>query len=150
VNGYFYDMVRTTVVGGAASAAQREVLEASVSVVEHIIEGMAPGASCGDLFERGAEWLSEHGFEVPGAAESEGVAMLGQAYPSFGHSMGLAWENPSLVPGEEAVLQSGMVMAVEAQVGRPGAGTAAFEHNLLITDDGIEILTLGAKNVWWD
>ncbi len=150
VNGYFYDMVRTTVVGGAASAAQREVLEASVSVVEHIIEGMAPGVSCGDLFERGAEWLSEHGFEVPGAVESEGVAMLGQAYPSFGHSMGLAWENPSLVPGEEAVLQSGMVMAVEAQVGRPGAGTAAFEHNLLITDDGIEILTLGAKNVWWD
>ncbi len=150
VNGYFYDTMRTTVVGGAASAAQREVLEASVSVVEHIIEGMAPGVRCGDLFERGAEWLSEHGFEVPGAVESEGVAMLGQAYPSFGHSMGLAWENPSLVPGEEAVLQSGMVMAVEAQVGRPGVGTAAFEHNLLITDDGIEILALGAKNVWWD
>ncbi len=100
--------------------------------------------------DRGAAWLSEHGFDVPGAEHSEGVALLGQAYPSFGHSLGLAWENPSLVPGEEAVLVPGMVIAVEAEVGRPGAGTGAFEHNVLITEDGHEILTLSAPNVWWE
>ena len=67
--------------------------------------------------------------------------MLGQSYPSFGHSLGLAWENPSIVPGEAAVLEPRMVMAVEAQVGRPGAGTGAFEHNVLVTEDGVEVLT---------
>ena len=150
VNGYFYDMVRTTVAGRKVTEAQREVLEASISVVEHIIEGMRPGVACGELFERGAAWLSEHDFEVPGSEESAGVAMLGQSYPSFGHSLGLAWENPSLVPGEEAVLEPNMVIAVEAEVGRPGAGTGAFEHNVLVTDDGIEVLTTHAPNVWWE
>lgn len=150
VGGYFYDMVRTTVVGRSVTDAQREVLEASVAVVEHIIDGMGPGVACGDLFARGADWLSEHGFDVPGSVESQGVALLGQSYPSFGHSIGLAWENPSLVPGEQAILQPGMVMAVEAEVGRPGAGTGAFEHNLLVTDDGVEILTAHVANVWWD
>jgi Xaa-Pro dipeptidase len=150
VNGYFYDMVRTTVVGGNATEAQREVLEASVAVVEHVIEGMGPGVACGDLFDRGAAWLEEHDFDVPGAHESEGVALLGQAYPSFGHSLGLAWENPSLVPGESDVLEPGMVMAVEAEVGRPGSGTGAFEHNLLITGDGVEIFTEHVRNVWWE
>jgi Xaa-Pro aminopeptidase len=150
VGGYFYDMVRTTVVGRSVTDAQREVLEASIAVVEHIIDGMGPGVVCGDLFARGADWLSEHGFDVPGSVESQGVALLGQSYPSFGHSIGLAWENPSLVPGEQAILQPGMVMAVEAEVGRPGAGTGAFEHNLLVTDDGVEILTAHVANVWWD
>lgn len=150
VNGYFYDLVRTTVAGRRVTDAQREVLEASVAVVEHIIAGMRPGVACGALFERGASWLGEQGFPVPGAAKSEGVAMLGQAYPSFGHSIGLAWENPSIVPGEEAVLEPGMVMAVEAQVGRPGAGTGAFEHDLVVTDDGVEVLTAHVPNVWWE
>ena len=150
VNGYFYDMVRTTVAGRAVSAAQREVLEASVAVVEHIIAAMRPGVSCGELFERGATWLAEQGFDAPGAEESQGVAMLGQAYPSFGHSLGLAWENPSIVPGEAALLEPGMVMAVEAQVGRPGAGTGAFEHDLVVTEDGVEVLTTHVRNVWWE
>jgi Xaa-Pro aminopeptidase len=150
VGGYFYDMVRTTVAGRKATDAQKEVLEAAVAVVEHIIAGMRPGVACGDLFDRGAAWLGEHGFDVPGAEHSEGVALLGQAYPSFGHSLGLAWENPSIVPGEAAVLVPNMVMAVEAEVGRPGAGTGAFEHNVLVTEDGVEVLTTRAKTVWWE
>lgn len=150
VNGYFYDLVRTTVAGRTATDAQREVLEASVAVVEHIIDGMRPGVSCGDLFRRGADWLTEHGFDAPGADSAQGVAMLGQAYPSFGHSLGLAWENPSIVPDEQSVLRPNMVMAVEAEVGRPGAGTGAFEHNVLVTDTGVEILTTHVKDVWWE
>jgi Xaa-Pro aminopeptidase len=150
VNGYFYDLVRTTVAGRRASEAQREVLEASVAVVEHIIEAMRPGVVCGELFERGAAWLAEHDFDAPGAEASEGVALLGQSYPSFGHSLGLAWENPSLVPGETAVLEPNMVMAIEAEVGRPGAGTGAFEHGVLVTEDGVEILTTHVKTVWWE
>lgn len=150
VNGYFYDLVRTTVAGRKVTDAQREVLEASIAVVEHIIEGMRPGVACGELFERGASWLTEHGFDPPGSESGGDVALLGQAYPSFGHSLGLAWENPSIVPGEEATLKPNMIMAVEAEVGRPGAGTGAFEHNVLVTEDGVEILTEHVKNVWWE
>ena len=110
---------------------------------------MRPGVACGDLFDRGASWLADQGFQAPGAADSDGAAMLGQAYPSFGHSIGLAWENPSIVPGEEALLEAGMFMAVEAQVGRPGAGTYV-EHNVVVTRRGVKVLTTHARNVWWE
>ncbi len=150
VNGYFYDLVRTTVAGRKASDVQREVLEASVAVVEHIVAGMRPGVSCEELFARGSRWLLEHGFDAPGADVPESVAYLGQSFPSFGHGLGLAWEHPWLMPGEVMVLEPNMVFAVEAVVGRPGAGTGAFEHDVLITADGPEILTTPAKNVWWE
>ena len=52
--------------------------------------------------------------------------------------------------GESTVLEPNMVFAVEAEVGRQGAGTGAFEHNVLITPDGPEILTTSVKNVWWE
>jgi Xaa-Pro aminopeptidase len=150
VNGYFYDLVRTTVAGRKVSDGQREVLEASIGVVEHIISGMTPSTSCEELFQRGAEWLKDHGFDAPGAESAESVAYLGQSFPAFGHSIGLAWEHPWLMPGEKAVLEAGMVFAVEAEVGRPGAGTGAFEHDVLVTSNGAEVLTIAAKNVWWE
>jgi Xaa-Pro aminopeptidase len=150
VNGYFYDLVRTTVAGRKASDAQREVLEASVAVVEHIVASMRPGVSCEELFHRGSEWLTEHGFDAPGADVPESVAYLGQSFPSFGHSLGLAWEHPWLMPGEDTVIEPNMIFAVEAEVGRQGAGTGAFEHDVLITAGEPEILTTSAKNVWWE
>ena len=150
VNGYFYDLVRTTVAGRKVSDAQREVLEASVAVVEHVVAGMRPGVNCEELFLRGSDWLTEHGFDAPGAEVAESVAYLGQSFPSFGHGLGLAWEHPWLMPGESTVLEPNMVFAVEAEVGRQGAGTGAFEHNVLITADGPEILTTSVKNVWWE
>jgi Xaa-Pro aminopeptidase len=149
VNGYFYDFSRTTVVGGKATPAQREILDTSIAVIEHIIEGMKPGVVCEDLYTRGATWLAEHGFDAPGAEDAKGVAFLGQTFPSFGHSLGLAWERPYLMPGEADPLRPNMVMAVEVQVGRPEVGTASFEHDVLITPDGAEILSSGARNVWW-
>jgi Xaa-Pro aminopeptidase len=150
VDGYFYDLVRTTVAGRKVTDAQREVLEGSVAVVEHVVEAMRPGVSCEELFDRGAAWLTEQGFDAPGAEAAEGVAYLGQSFPSFGHGLGLAWEHPWLMPGESTKLEAGMVFAVEAEVGRPGAGTGAFEHDVLITDDGHEVLTTSVKNVWWE
>lgn len=150
VNGYFYDLVRTTVVGRKVTDAQREVLEASVAVVEHIVAAIKPGVSCEELFDLGASWLAEQGFDAPGAESAEGVAYLGQSFPSFGHSLGLTWEHPWLMPGESTRLEPGMVFAVEAEVGRPGAGTGAFEHDLLVTESGHEVLTTHVKNVWWE
>jgi Xaa-Pro aminopeptidase len=150
VNGYFYDMVRTTVAGRKVTDAQREVLQASVDVVEHIVAAMKPGAVCEELFRLGADWLTENGFDAPGAEAAGDVAYLGQSFPSFGHSIGLTWEHPWLMPGEKTELEPGMVFAVEAEVGRPGAGTGAFEHNVLITEDGHEVLTKSLKNVWWE
>ncbi len=147
VNGYFYDMVRTTVAGLKVTDAQREVLQAPIDLVEHVVDGMRPGVTCGDLFERGAAWLGENGFEVPGA-DAEGN--FAQSFPSFGHSMGLAWEHPFVIPDEPTELAPGMVFAIEVEIGRPGAGTGAFEHDVIVTEDGVENLTDSLQRVWWE
>ena len=58
VNGYFYDMVRTTVGGPHASPTpsarcwRRRSRSSSTSST-----GCARASACGDLFERGADWL---------------------------------------------------------------------------------------------
>lgn len=147
VNGYFYDMVRTTVAGRKVTDAQREVLQAPIDLVEHVVDGMRPGVTCGELFERGANWLGENGFEVPGA-DAEGN--FAQSFPSFGHSMGLAWEHPFVIPDEPTELAPGMVFAIEVEIGRPGAGTGAFEHDVIVTEDGVENLTDSLQRVWWE
>lgn len=147
VNGYFYDMVRTTVAGRKVTDAQREVLQAPIDLVEHVVDGMRPGVTCGELFERGASWLGENGFEVPGA-DAEGN--FAQSFPSFGHSMGLAWEHPFVIPDEPTELAPGMVFAIEVEIGRPGAGTGAFEHDVIVTEDGVENLTDSLQRVWWE
>ncbi len=147
VNGYFYDMVRTTVAGRKVTDAQREVLEAPIALVEHVVDAMKPGVTCGELFDRGAAWLGEHGFEVPGG-DAEGN--FAQSFPSFGHSMGLAWEHPFVTPNEPTKLEPGMVFAIEVEIGRPGAGTGAFEHDVIVTEDGVENLTDDLQRVWWE
>ena len=150
VNGYFYDMVRTTVAGRNVSAAQREVLEASVAVVEHIIAAMRPGVACGELFERGATWLAEQGFDAraprtPGRGDARAGVPVVRPQPRAG--LGEPVDRPRR---GGACSRPGMVMAVEAQVGRPGAGTGAFEHDVVVTDDGVEVLTTHVRNVWWE
>jgi Xaa-Pro aminopeptidase len=75
------------------------------------------------------------------------VSGLGQAFPSFGHSLGLAWEAPWIVPGNHARAEENMYLAVEAAVGLPGVGAAGFEQDVLITKDGVEVLpTLPARS----
>jgi Xaa-Pro aminopeptidase len=64
--------------------------------------------------------------------------------------MGLAWEHPWLMPGESTVLEPNMVFAVEVEVHKPGCGTGAFEHDLIVTEDGVDILTRDLPNVWWE
>jgi Xaa-Pro aminopeptidase len=137
VDNYFTDFGRSTVVGRAASGVQRELLEASVAAVEHVIEGVRPGVTFGQLYERGAAWLIDHAFEP---------AELGL----FGHSLGLTQEAPWIVEGETTVIEPDMVLAVEAYLARSEIGGSNFEQNLIVHDDKPEILTAACPSRWWD
>lgn len=137
VDNYFTDFGRSTVVGRAASDAQRELLEASVAAVEHVIDGVRPGITFAELYKRGASWLIDRDFEA---------AELGL----FGHSLGLTQEAPWIVDGETTVVQPNMVLAVEAYLARPEIGGSNFEQNIIVRDDRPEILTAACPSRWWD
>jgi Xaa-Pro aminopeptidase len=137
VENYFTDFGRSTVIGRTATEAQREVLEASVALVEHIIDAVRPGVMFGELYRRGEAWLDDHGYQA---------AELGL----FGHSLGLTQEAPWIVEGEATVLEPNMVLAVEAFLGRPEIGGSNFEQNLIVRDGEPEVLTADCPSRWWD
>lgn len=136
VNNYFTDFGRSLVVGGNPTDAQREVLEASVLLVEHLLDGIRPGVTFDAIHRRGQDWLSGNGFAT---------ATLGL----FGHSLGLNQESPWIVAGEEAEFEADMVIAVEAFVERPGVGASNFEQNVIVRDGSPEILTAACPSRWW-
>lgn len=146
-HGYYYDYTRSTVVGMDPSPDQLRILEGAIGAVEAVIEELKPGVTFDQVYSRGQAFLTDNGFDA--GTPDDVVAGLGQAFPSFGHSLGLAWESPWIVPGNSAKVEENMYLAIEAAVGLPGIGAAGFEQDLLINSEGAEVLPkLTAR--WWE
>ena len=150
VDGYYFDLDRSTVVGGAASTAQREVLEGAIAIVEHLIAGVRGGVRVGEIYARGASWLRENGFGEHRAELSEAGTDFGQLFPAFGHSVGLGLERPFVIEDEETVVEPNMVFALEALIGQQGVGGASFEQTMIVKDDGVEVLNAQCPARWWN
>ncbi|HEY8552166.1 MAG TPA: M24 family metallopeptidase, partial [Thermaerobacter sp.] len=59
-----------------------------------------------------------------------------------GHGLGLdVHEAPDIAPGDDTVLEPGMVFTVEPGIYLPGVGGVRIEDDLLITDTGAVSLT---------
>jgi Xaa-Pro aminopeptidase len=148
VEGYYTDFVRSTVVGRKPTPAQREVLEGAVALVEHIIAGVRPGRVVRDLYSRGAEWMIDNGFGEH--VSQDAGTYFGELWPAFGHGLGLGLESPWIADSEPTVLQENMVLAVETLVGQPDVGAAGFEQDVLVTKNGVEVLTAACPTRWWE
>lgn len=150
VEYYYTDLVRSTVVGGKPTEAQREVLEAPMRVVESIIEIIKPGVKVRELYEQGASWMVKNGFAPHADGSVDAGTEFGDLFPAFGHGIGLGLEPPWITKNESMVLEKNMTIAVEAMVGRPKLGAAGFEQDVLITSDGCEVLTAACPKEWWN
>lgn len=147
VDGYFYDFQRTLVVGGKPTVEQRHVLEAVVEKVHFICGKLVAGARASEVARAGLEWTLAHGWEAPDRdAKTTDVASI----ELYGHGIGLGWDLPFLVEGDETVLEPGMTIAVETYVSDPAIATAIYEETVLVTDDEPEIMTSACKPYWWD
>jgi Xaa-Pro aminopeptidase len=138
-------------VGGEPSPEQREVVEGSVHAIEYMVQGVKPGMTIDDLFQRGQTWMRENGWL--GSAEASGKSGLGEGplhsyMPIFGHGIGVSIEKPWIVAGESTVIEKNMTLAIELMLARGTIG-ANFEHDVLITDDGCEILDIECPKWWW-
>jgi Xaa-Pro dipeptidase len=150
VEYYYTDFVRSTVVGGKPTDGQREVLEGSIALIEHVIAGVRTGVTIASLYRRGADWLVEHGLAAHRSESEESGTEFGNLFPAFGHSIGLGLEHPWITEDEETVLEEDMVLAIECAVGRADVGAAGFEQNVIVNADGCEVITADCRSRWWD
>ncbi|MEU6198348.1 M24 family metallopeptidase [Streptomyces sp. NPDC047061] len=134
VEGYRYDPSRTVICGGKPTKDQEEVVEGAIAAIEAGVAAIRPGMRASELYTIVHSVLEERGVEI--------------GDPLHGHSYGLGWESPWLIPSEDAVIGAGMAIAIETMAGREGVGCAKFEENVLVSEDKVELLTTTPKRPW--
>ena len=131
-DGYCVDLSRTVCIGQPtpmAARLHRAVLEAQAAAIETVRPGVA--ASAIDAAAR--ETLARHGL-----AEAFGH--------STGHGLGLEIHEAPRIgrpgePGVDTTVTGGMVFTVEPGVYVPGVGGVRIEDDVVVTDDGCQVLT---------
>jgi Xaa-Pro aminopeptidase len=124
--GYEADASRTLVLG-EPSRLQQDVWDAVCRAYDAALEAVRPGTPCADVQRAAARVVEEAGYALA---------------HRIGHGIGLAtsFEWPSLDRDPEP-LEPGMTICIEPGICVPGAGVMKLEDDLLVTDDGCEVLT---------
>ena len=153
MDGFFGDCAVTVPVGRVADEAGR-LLKVTEEALFHGIEAVKPGARVSDIGAAVQQHVEAHGFSV--------------VREFVGHGIGTSLhEEPQIAnygPGGRGPrLSEGMVLAIEPMVnlGKPGVKvlsdgwtavtrdgslSAHFEHTVVVTAEGCEILTLLATD----
>ncbi len=134
VDGYYFDHARSKPIG-QPTAEQVRVFEAPIIAVQAAMAHIRPGVTAAEVARVGREALEAQGFPLEGA------------FKGFGHGIGLGWDSPWLVESDHTVLQKNMVLCVERSVRHMGY-LGDFEETVLVTDDGIELLTDAVIRRW--
>ncbi len=128
-DGYFCDFDRNFAFGHITSEAQR-AHEIVWDATQAGIDAARPGITSADL------WTAQQAvLEAAGVEQANNVGRSG-------HGLGMhLTEPPSNMPGDETVLEAGMVMTVEPGMEYAPGKMLVHEENLVITREGCELLT---------
>ena len=148
VNGYFYDVQRTYIVGGKPSRELLRLLEGAVGVIEALTAACRPGTPVADVARVRGTWLAEHGLSEPQTAQPASDDLLTPLTGS-GHGLGLGFEWPAVYEGSEDVLEPNMTIALEFYLSEPGIGTVVNEEVVLVTEGAPEVLTAASPARRW-
>ena len=149
LNGYHGDAARSFFVGGI-DADKKRLIDVTKECFYKAIEDLGVGSPIGNI-----------GYKVQTHAESNGYSVVREM---VGHGIGRAMHEDPQVPnfgkkGTGVRLKSGMTLAIEPMINmgrkeikflsdgwgvatQDGKPSAHYENTVLITDEGVEILTL--------
>lgn len=134
INGYRSDMTRSIVIG-CADTRQREVYALVKEAQQIGLDCLAAGVPCSEPAKTVDAFLAQTDYSR-------------YAGEGLGHALGLeTHEKPYLTAGAETRLEAGFVMTVEPGIYIPGWGGVRIEDDVLITDEGIEILNGFTKDL---
>jgi len=126
--GYKADITRMAVIG-EPSPKQREVHALVLEAHDRAVAAVRPGIAAAEV-DAAARAVIE-------------AAGLGELFiHRTGHGLGLdGHEEPNFTPGEQMVLQAGMVGTIEPGVYEPGWGGVRIEDDIVVEDSGCRLLT---------
>lgn len=128
VGEYCSDITRSFALGEAGEPL-RTVYGVVLEAQRRAIAAIRPGRRCCEIDAVARDWIGGAGYG-------------GNFGHNLGHSMGIAChEEPRFGPGDETVLEPGMVLTVEPGVYLEGVGGIRIEDDILVTGDGCEVLT---------
>lgn len=146
--GYHGDSARTFAVGKVSDEAMR-LMEVTKNALYHGLSFVKPGNHLGDVCHAIGSYVESHGYSVPRDYTGHGVGSKlheDPVIPNYG------------IAGTGPILKVGMTLAIEPMVfagkretktlkdgwtvvSRDGSLAAHFEHSVVITNEGFEILT---------
>ncbi|MDE2912985.1 MAG: M24 family metallopeptidase [Paracoccaceae bacterium] len=134
--GYDMDPGRTAVAGGRPDPDQRRLIETCAEIVMKMAEKTRAGVSFKAVADVGDRLVTAFG----GSADP-----MAAKHPFFGHPNGLYFEGPpyisNVVDNMGARFQAGDVIGLEAFLTLERVGSAGFEQNYIVHEDGVELIT---------
>lgn len=126
--GYASDLTRMVLTQDTPTKLE-EIYEVTLAAQQAAIEKISPGVDTKEVDAAARDLIAEAGF---GDQFNHGL----------GHGIGLnIHEGPRFSPSFEGVLKTGMIVTVEPGIYLPGFGGVRIEDDVLITDDGHEVLS---------
>ena len=126
--GYNAELERGMVIG-TPTDEQRRLFEHVVAAQQAAFDAIRPGASCADVDQAVLDYFATHD-------------ILPFWRQHTGHAIGLRnHEAPFLDIGDPTPLEPGMVFTIEPGVYQEGLGGFRHSDTVLVTEDGLEILT---------
>lgn len=134
--GYCSDMTRTFIVGDKLEEPKLLEIYNIVKEAQALgIKKIKPGVKCSDIDKVCRNYIEQKGY--------------GKYFShSTGHGLGIeVHEAPSVSFISETILETGMVITVEPGIYIPDLGGVRIEDDILVTDNGYEILTKSKKDL---
>ncbi|MBE9175069.1 type I methionyl aminopeptidase [Synechocystis salina LEGE 06155] len=150
LEGYHGDCSRTFFVGTPSPVAEK-LVKVTEECLNLGIEAVKPGGKIGDIGAAIQKHAEGQGFSVVRDFVGHGISKIFHTAPQIPH-YGKAGKGKRLRPGMvftiEPMINEGTWEAVLLDDGwtaitKDGKLSAQFEHTIAVTEDGVEILTLG-------
>lgn len=135
-HGYCVDCTRLFSLGNIPPLLE-EAHQAALTIQEEIIKTAGPGTFCSEIYRQACRMAEDFGFKDYFMGHGADQATF------VGHGVGLELDElPVLADRQDYPLQAGMVFALEPKMVIPGVGVAGVENTILVTDQGLEKITI--------